>query len=94
MPALTILLGPMQRLILESSVPPKVDEPSDYEVDAERPIFAEIKARDADAAERAMKEHFGFMSDERYRRRFGRPFRGPVAAAEVAQADGDHRQRE
>jgi DNA-binding FadR family transcriptional regulator len=92
MPALTILLLPMQRLILESARPPKIDEPRDYEVDAEQPIFAAIEAKDPEAAERAMRQHFRFMSDKRYRTRFRRPFSELGAAADLAESAGDGNQ--
>jgi DNA-binding GntR family transcriptional regulator len=83
-----MLLLPMQRLILESAAPPTVDDPRDYEIDAERPIFAAIEAQDPEAAEKAMREHFGFMSDERYRTRFRRPFYEPDATTKVVESDG------
>lgn len=83
LPVLTILLEPMQRIILGSSVPPVVDDPNYYDVPAEEAILDAIVARDEQAVDHAMREHFSFLEDDRYASMFRHPFRDVLVVDEV-----------
>jgi DNA-binding FadR family transcriptional regulator len=58
-PALDLMLKPLTEIILVSSTASLVrSSPEDWEVEVHRPILEALKARDADAAEQAMRKHF------------------------------------
>ncbi len=74
-PALQLLLRPMTEVIWTSSEPPRVTEPSDWEVETHPPILDGLKARDPAAVEVAVREHYAVLDDaERYGAYRSRPF--------------------
>jgi GntR family transcriptional repressor for pyruvate dehydrogenase complex len=84
LPALTIILKPMQQIILLCSLPPQVSgrelalvwTPAD--VETHRPILDALRAGDPDRAHAAMKTHFDPSFNrgrDRFKSYWARPFR-------------------
>ncbi len=93
LPALGILLKPVQEVIVLSSVPPSADNPELWDVPAHPPILEALRRGDADAVREALEQHFArFLRDERYAAFEKRPFRdaGLEAVARL-NAGGDAR---
>jgi DNA-binding GntR family transcriptional regulator len=64
--ALSVFLRPMEEIINLSSLPPRGDDPSLWEVDAHRAILVALEAGDPDAMFEAVKQHFDYMRREPY----------------------------
>jgi GntR family transcriptional regulator, transcriptional repressor for pyruvate dehydrogenase complex len=78
-PALELLLRPVQQYIFLTSVPPVPDDPSVWEVDSHPPILAALRAGDEPAVRKAMREHFEFVKKREYRRFREAPFQTAAA---------------
>jgi DNA-binding FadR family transcriptional regulator len=65
-PVLSVLLRPMQEIILASSYGPVEDEPVLWDVPVHAQILAAIRAGDEEAARATMRRHFAFVEEERY----------------------------
>jgi GntR family transcriptional regulator, transcriptional repressor for pyruvate dehydrogenase complex len=67
LPALELMLMPMQQFILVSSLPPRrPDDPSAWEA-PHPPILEALRAGDAGAAREAMQRHFEYMETRKFR---------------------------
>jgi GntR family transcriptional repressor for pyruvate dehydrogenase complex len=88
MNVLELLLGPMQQIVLVSSLPPALDEPHYYEIDREREVLAAIVAGDERAADEAMRRHFAFVRDPAYAEMFTKPVRPGSRIDDLIGADG------
>lgn len=66
LPALMILLRPLQRLILATSIPVRADDPSTWPVEREVAILEAIRERDPVRAREAMAAHYWFIHDAVY----------------------------
>jgi GntR family transcriptional repressor for pyruvate dehydrogenase complex len=78
LPALELMMKPMQEFILLSSLPPHPNDHRVWEVPSHEPILAALRRRDADGARRAMEAHFGTMTSDAYARFRETPFRQVV----------------
>jgi len=81
LPALELMLLPMQHFILVSSLPPRAGDASAWEVESHVPVLEGLRAGDPEAARDAMKRHFEYMRTRKYGRFRATPFR------EVAQLE-------
>ncbi len=76
MPALELLLAPMQRCILITSLPPDEESAEIWEVEAHPPILAALRAGEPEAVREAMRAHFAQMgTGETFRALRDSPFR-------------------
>jgi DNA-binding FadR family transcriptional regulator len=66
LPALAIMLRPLQRIILATALPPRLDDPSSWRVSLETGVLAGIRSRDPEAARQAMEAHYWFVRDPAY----------------------------
>jgi DNA-binding FadR family transcriptional regulator len=66
LPALELLLTPMQEIIVRSSLPPSVDDPDAWDVDAHYPVLEALRRGDETATLEALRRHFRFVDDPRY----------------------------
>jgi hypothetical protein len=86
MPALELLLLPMQNFIVVSSLPPKRVGRDAWEVDAHYPILDAMRAGDGGEAELQMERHFTTGSrDTEFRRTL---FRDALTAETLMQFRG------
>ncbi len=75
LPALRLILAPMQECVLITSLPPDRTDPASWEVGAHPPILEALRSGDGDAAREAVAAHFGDMRSGRYKKFRGIPFR-------------------
>lgn len=61
LPALDVVLRPMQHVIALSSLPPRLDDMLHWDVEVHVPIVEALERRDPDAAHTATIEHFRFI---------------------------------
>lgn len=67
MPALDILLKPMQEIIMVSSLPPQIDDyPALWELDAHPLILEALRRGDEDEVHAAVGAHFAYMRTDAY----------------------------
>ena len=66
LPALEVLLRPLQRIIVATSLPPDFDAPESWDVPSHLPILAAIEARDPREATAAMRRHYALFDGPRY----------------------------
>ena len=66
LPGLEILLRPLQRIIVDTSLPPDPEAPESWEVESHAPILAAIEKRDPAAALEAMREHYALFEGPSY----------------------------
>jgi DNA-binding FadR family transcriptional regulator len=66
LPALEILLKPLQQIIVLSSLPPRLDDPNLWDVDAHAPILAALRSGDEAAAYASVQAHFRYMERSEY----------------------------
>lgn len=66
LPALELLLAPMHEIIVRSSLPPTVDDPDAWDVDAHYPILEALRRGDEAATLEALRHHFRFVDDPGY----------------------------
>lgn len=80
LPALAMMLKPVQEVIVLSAVPPRRDDLDLWEYEAHPPILEALRLRDADAVRAAMDVHFATYQKEAYQEMRDLPFReGPHA---------------
>jgi GntR family transcriptional regulator, transcriptional repressor for pyruvate dehydrogenase complex len=60
LPALDLLLEPMQQIIL-LTLPPSPEEPEGWELTTHYPILEALRAGDEDGVRRALTEHLGWL---------------------------------
>lgn len=63
LPALEMLLRPVQRVILITALPPMGSDPANWEFDCHPPILEAIRKRDPEAVRLAMDAHFASVQD-------------------------------
>jgi GntR family transcriptional regulator, transcriptional repressor for pyruvate dehydrogenase complex len=66
LPALELLLLPMQDFIVMSSLPPRKEDEASWEVGSHYPLLEAMRAGDPEASESAMSKHFDYMTTPRY----------------------------
>ena len=66
LPALELLLRPMQELIATTSVPPSLQDKGWWEPDSHDPIVAALRGGKRKAARAAMTEHFAYIHRDEY----------------------------
>jgi len=66
LPALEVMLRPLQYVVLLSSVPPYADRPEFWEVSAHQAILDAIQARDEDRTRQALRDHYTIMETPAY----------------------------
>jgi GntR family transcriptional regulator, transcriptional repressor for pyruvate dehydrogenase complex len=74
MPALEIMLRPLQYLITVSSVPPDLGDVLLWEIDLHESILIALESGDPDAAREAMDEHFRYIRRPEYAEFRSTPF--------------------
>lgn len=84
LPALELMLMPMQQFILVSSLPPRPDDPSAWEAPSHPPILEALRAQDPEAARESMRKHFEYMETGTYRKFRATPFREVAELESVA----------
>lgn len=75
LPALRLILAPMQECVLITSLPPDQTDPASWEVGAHPPILEALRSGDKEAAREAVAAHFGDMRSGRYKKFRSIPFR-------------------
>src|SRR6266571_4421675 len=66
LPALEVMLRPLQHVVMLSSVPPYVDRPEFWEASAHQAILDGIRARDEDRTRQALRDHYMIMETPAY----------------------------
>lgn len=66
MPALEILLRPLQAIVAVTSLPPRLDDKSYWDVEAHEAVLRSLEEGDADGAQRAMVKHFELTESSDY----------------------------
>ena len=61
LPGLEVLLRPLQRIIVDTSLPPDRNAPESWDVPSHLPILEAIEARDPVAAVEAMRRHYALF---------------------------------
>jgi DNA-binding FadR family transcriptional regulator len=79
LPVLMIMLRPLQRLILATSMPTRVDDPSTWPIEHEIAILAAIRERDPVLAREAMAAHYWFVRDAAYAEQHALPLTEALA---------------
>jgi GntR family transcriptional regulator, transcriptional repressor for pyruvate dehydrogenase complex len=75
LPGLEILLRPLQRIIVDTSLPPDLAAPESWEVESHLPILEAIERRDPAAALAAMRRHYVLFDGPEYDRLLSRRVR-------------------
>lgn len=75
LPGLEILLRPLQRIIVDTSLPPDLDAPESWDVASHLPILKAIEAGDPAAALDAMRRHYAPFDGASYREMLSRRVR-------------------
>jgi GntR family transcriptional regulator, transcriptional repressor for pyruvate dehydrogenase complex len=66
LPALTLVMRPLDEIINLSSFPPRDDDPSLWEVDVHHSMLLALEAGDAGAMSEALAAHFDYLRHEPY----------------------------
>jgi GntR family transcriptional repressor for pyruvate dehydrogenase complex len=66
LPALELIVEPLQELIIVSSIPPDPERGEQWGLGSHDQIAAALEAGDAEAARTAVRDHFGYADSERY----------------------------
>ncbi len=66
LPALAILLRPLQRIILATCLPPRLDDPASWGVPLETAVLEGIRSHNPQLARQAMEAHYWFIRDPSY----------------------------
>ena len=66
LPGLEVLLRPLQRIIVDTSLPPDFNAPESWDVPSHLPILEAIEARDPAAAVEAMRSHYALFDGPNY----------------------------
>ena len=89
LPGLEILLRPLQRIIVDTSLPPDLAAPESWEVASHLPILEAIEKRDPAAALAAMRHHYALFDGPDYDRMLSRRVRDiPRARVRVHPSTG------
>jgi DNA-binding FadR family transcriptional regulator len=80
LPALVILLRPLQRVILATGRPLSLDDPKSWRVDLETAVLTGIRSGDPKRARAAMEEHYWFVRDPSYGQLHARPLSDALRA--------------
>lgn len=92
LPALELLLRPLQQYMLFTSLPPRPDDPDLWELPSHYPILEALRAGDEDATREAVRRHFEYMTAPAYAKFRAIPFRtGAALDAYRAVRDEDGR---
>jgi DNA-binding FadR family transcriptional regulator len=75
LPGLEILLRPLQRIIVDTSLPPDLAAPESWEVESHLPILEAIEKRDPAAALAAMRHHYALFDGPNYEHMLSRRVR-------------------
>jgi GntR family transcriptional repressor for pyruvate dehydrogenase complex len=84
MPVLEMLLKPMQDLVQLSSVPPRRDDPSSWELHLHVPIVEAVGNHDVEETQAALIRHYETMNGQLYNELRSMPFRNCVDLERVA----------
>jgi GntR family transcriptional regulator, transcriptional repressor for pyruvate dehydrogenase complex len=84
--ALAVLLKPMQRIIMATSLPPVIDDARYYDIPAEYALLDAIISRDESSVNLAIERHFAFIDDPAYASTLQLPLR-TVSGTGDGQAD-------
>lgn len=94
LPALELLLRPVQQYMVFSSLPPLPDEPAVWEVPSHYPILEALRAGDEAATREALRQHFEYMEAPAYADFRAIPFRtGGALEAYRAFRENDSKSR-
>lgn len=63
LPALELMLQPLQEVVLGSSLPPETEQADMWDVAGHEPIVTALESGDADAARAAMRAHFAYIDN-------------------------------
>jgi len=85
LPALEVMLRPLQHVVMLSSVPPYVDRPEFWEASAHQAILDGIRARDEDRTRQALRDHYMIMETPAYAETQATPLRDAPMVHEVLQ---------
>ena len=85
LPALEVMLRPLQHVVMLSSVPPYVDRPEFWEASAHQAILDGIRARDEDRTQQALRDHYMIMETPAYAETQATPLRDAPMVHEVLQ---------
>lgn len=66
LPALELILQPLQELIIVSSIPAEPESGEQWGVGSHDPIMSALRAGDPELARAAVREHFAYTRTERY----------------------------
>ena len=91
LPGLEVLLRPLQRIIVDTSLPPDFDAPESWDVPSHLPILEAIEARDPAAAVEAMRSHYALFDGPSYTDMLSRRVRDMPRALERIDPDGPPR---
>ena len=83
LPALELILEPLQELIIVSSVAPDPDHGEQWGLGAHEPIVQALEAGDPDAARAAVREHFAYTDSAQYAEYGSKLFRDARSDATV-----------
>jgi DNA-binding GntR family transcriptional regulator len=75
LPGLEVLLRPLQRIIVDTSLPPDMTAPESWDVASHQPIVEAIEKRDPLAAVDAMRRHYALFDGPRYHEMLSRRVR-------------------
>lgn len=64
LPALDLMLKPVEEVIMVSSLPPELGKRTLWDVDSHDPVVAALRSRDPDAVLAAMKAHFAYIGTQ------------------------------
>jgi GntR family transcriptional repressor for pyruvate dehydrogenase complex len=67
LPALELLIEPLQELIIVSSVPPDPESGEQWGIGSHDPIVEALESGDPEASRTAVREHFRYAESEPYR---------------------------
>jgi len=86
LPALELILEPLQELIIVSSIPTEPESGEQWGIGSHDPIMAALRAGDPEQARAAVREHFAYTHSARYVEHGKRSFREArtVAAERLA----------
>ncbi|HEY3688111.1 MAG TPA: FCD domain-containing protein [Streptosporangiaceae bacterium] len=82
LPALELMIEPLQGYIIVSSIPTEPESRERWGLGSHDAIVAALEARDPEAARAAIQDHFAYVRSERYADYITTPFRDACAAAE------------
>jgi len=82
LPALELMIEPLQGYIIVSSIPTEPESQERWGLGSHDEIIAALEARDPEAARTAIRNHFAYIHSQRYADHIKTPFREASAAVE------------